>query len=72
VVEVELGTEPTLGEEFVTLEKFGWNYQLVIQEKDPREFLGRIIINLNLKTTDNSSALYSLFLIIEDSSAYAE
>ena len=34
--------------------------------------MGRIILDLTLITSDNRSAIYSIYLIIEDSSAYAE
>ena len=34
--------------------------------------MGRIILDLTLITADGRKALYSLYLIIEDSSAYAE
>ena len=44
----------------------------MIGERDPREFMGRIILDLKLKAGDGREALYSMYLIIEDSSAYAE
>jgi hypothetical protein len=34
--------------------------------------MGRIILDLTLVTSDGREAMYSVYLIIEDSSAYAE
>ena len=34
--------------------------------------MGRIIIDLTLVTTDDRKVVYSIYVMIEDSSAYAE